>query len=144
MPDSLILDETIELLGGRAVSTVPECQGATFMLGPGWSEGAPQPEVDITETLALDGEIPIGERMSNRTISLPVVIQAPTRSALAAAREYLLRTVTKKSFSMRWTREGSTLPMLFDCFRAAASTVTQSLPVERGALASQVTVTFPA
>jgi hypothetical protein len=140
----MIIAEQIELLGGGVVSQIPECAGAMFHLGPGWDGGAPDPDIDFTANLASDGEIPIGRRASNRTFTLPIVIEAMNRIQLIAAREVLMRTIDKPTWSLRWTRDGSNLPSMFDCFRAGQATVTRSLPLETYAVACLVTITFPA
>jgi hypothetical protein len=141
--NSLIVGGIIELLGGGQQSANPLCPGATFRLAPGWDLSAPQPATDYVETLVLDGSRPYGYRSDNRQPVLPVVIQAPTVALLAAARELLLQTVNAQSWSLTWTRDGSTLPMILDCFRANATTVTYSIPFQ-DAFVSMVSVPFPA
>ena len=145
MADSLVIGEQIELIGpgGAAIdqfgtaSINPLCAGTVFRLiaptaargGMTWDLGAPQPTTDIVGSLLLDGERPYGYRASNRTITLPVIIKAPTFQALIAAREILLQEINEQTFTVRWTRDtlgplaGNTqaLPLLFDCFRAKAT-----------------------
>jgi hypothetical protein len=143
--DSLVLGEQIELIGagGAAIdpygtpSSNPLCTGTVFRLlapaaavgSPSWNLGAPQPTTDIVGSLLLDGERPFGYRAGNRTITLPVIIKAPSFQELAAAREILLKEVDQQTWTLRWTRDtagplaGNTvaLPLLFDCFRAQPS-----------------------
>jgi hypothetical protein len=121
--DSLIVGGLIELLGGGAgvQSSLPLCDGATFTLSPGFDLGAPQPVVDIVESLILNGERPYGTRASNRTIKLPVAITAPDRTTLAGARETLLELIDQQTWTLTWTRDGG-LPLILDCFRASPST----------------------
>jgi hypothetical protein len=142
--DSLIIADQIEVLGGGVPSTIPECQGAQFRLQPGWSGGSPQPTVDITATLALDGEVPIGRRASNRVITLPLAITAPNRVALIAAREVLMRAIDQPVWNLRWTRSGSQLPTIYDCFRANPTVITNILPLETSGITAMVTISFPA
>ena len=100
MTDSLIIADTIETLGDWIPSTDPVCAGATYFLAPDYDLSAPQPTSDYVESTILDGEVPVGRRASNRQITLPIVITAPDRLTLAAAREQLLRAVN----AQRWTR----------------------------------------
>ena len=142
MADSLVLGEQIELIGpgGAAVdqfgtaSINPLTAGAVYRLiaptaargGMTWDLGAPQPTTDVVGTLLLDGERPYGYRAANRTITLPIIIKAPSFQALIAAREVLLQEINEQTWTLRWTRDtagpfaGNTqsLPLLFDCFRA--------------------------
>lgn len=146
MADSLIIAGIIELLGGGSVSTNAQCMGATFRLAPGFNMSAPQPQQDIVANLILDGERPTGRRSANRTITLPIVIQAPTRAKLAGARELLLQTIDSQQWELKWTRDpesGSPLPTVFDCYRALPTVVTYSMAYER-ALVSQVSISFQA
>ena len=147
MSDSLIVGEQIELLGagGSAVDPYgtpaqnPLSAGATYRLlapssalgGGAYDLGAPQPTTDIVGSLLLDGERPFGYRTSNRTITLGVLIKAPTFQALIAAREILLQEINEQTWSLRWTRDtlgpyagnSLSLPLLFDCYRAQPSVV---------------------
>lgn len=152
MSDSLILGERIELLGGGAVSDIPECAGVVFHLGPGWTIGAPDPDVDILATTLGDGEVPIGYRASNRAIQLPITIIMPpgsgqtlaqARQLITAAREILLQIINQPTFSLRLTREGC-LPTLYDCHRASQAAPTFSLPVERTAQVLDLVISFTA
>lgn len=137
-----MLCELIELLGNGVASTIPECAGAMFRLAPGYSLGAPDPQSNVVAALILDGERPIGRRAGNRNPSIPVVIQAPDRATLAAAREVLIRAVDADYFTLKWTREGA-LPLVLDCFRAAATVIDYSIPHDR-ALVSTLALSFSA
>ena len=96
---------------------------------PAFDLGAPQPVTSIVGSLLLDGSRPFGYQAANRTITLPVKITAPDFQTLIGAREVLLREINQQTWTLRWTRDtsgplaGNTapLPLLFDCFRAAAS-----------------------
>ena len=129
MPDSLLINSMIELLGNGVPSVNPVCAGAIFRLAPGFDLSAPQPTADIVGSLVLDGERPFGYRASDRTITLPIVILVPQslgvdagRAVLAGARELLLQTIDQQTFTLTWTRNpppgGTALPLVFDCFRA--------------------------
>ena len=150
MADSLVVANAIELLGNQAVSTNPRCAGAQFMLQPGFSMGAPQPTTDYVASLILDGERPFGRRASNRTITLPVWIKAPSRYLLAAAREVLEEAIDQQFWTLAWTRDpgpgGTPLTLLLDCFRANPSVPVYNTLFEKqsGVLGSQITVSFPA
>src|SRR6266571_4253742 len=122
VPDSLIIADAIELLGGTVASAIPACAGAIFRLQPGYDLSAPQPTTDIVGSMLLDGERPFGRRASNRTISLPVIIDCPDFATLAAAREVLLQLVDAQTWTLTWTRSGG-LPIVFDCFRAQPTVV---------------------
>lgn len=142
--DSLIISQSIELLGGQAPCLVPDCAGAVFMLAPGFDANAPQPTTDVVAAMLLNGERPYGRRFSNRTITLPIVIQAPNRSLLTAARETLLEMINQDTFETVWTRTGAP-PMVFDCFRAHASVITYSTKNEKlGTPTAQLTISFDA
>src|SRR5258708_26807587 len=131
--DSLVVAESIELVGS-VVSTNPLCAGAVFLLQPGYDLGAPQPVTSIVGSLLLDGSRPFGYAAGNRTITLPIEISVPGDtgtparfSTLTAAREVLLKEINQQTWTLRWTRDpgtGPALPLLFDAFRAHASTWT--------------------
>jgi hypothetical protein len=142
VPDSLVIAGSIELLGGGTFSAIPACQGAQFRLAPGFDLSSPQPTTDIVSSLVLDGERPFGRRASNRTISLPVAITAPTRALLAGARETLLQAIDAQTWTLTWTRSGG-LPLVLDCFRALPTVVTYELKYDR-ALWSLITISFQA
>lgn len=144
--DSLLLAGRFQLLGGE-VSDDPACTGAIFRLGRAGGDldydlGMPQPQVDVLAALALDGERPVGRRASNRTMTIPLVILAPDRDTLAAAREALLSAIDADTFTLEWARAGQTT-MVFDCFRAGAAIYAYSLLRDRQ-LISTLDVTFTA
>jgi hypothetical protein len=148
MADSLIIANSIELLGGEAVSADPRFPGAQFMLAPGFSLGAPQPTTDFVASLILDGERPFGRRSSNRTITLPIVIKALTRASLAAAREALEGAINQQTWTLTWTRDpgpgGTPLPLVFDCFRAQPTVPAYNTNYEKQANIGLLTITFQA
>jgi hypothetical protein len=142
--DSLTIGETIELMGqpGGVPSLIPELtnatgQAAVFQLlappqgggsglsyGMSYDLGAPQATTDIVQSLLLDGERPFGFRASNREIHLPVKITAPDIPTMNAARELLLATTDRQTWTLTWTPVASGLPLVFDCFRALPPTIT--------------------
>jgi hypothetical protein len=151
LADSLVLANIIELLGQDAgvPSAIPSCAGAIFRLGDDYDLGAPVPVVDILGELAVDGERPFGQRASNRTIKLPVVIEVPfsagsddPRKTLAAAREVLLSAVNQQVWTLTQTRDGGS-PLIFDCFRASAYDITYDHASDIS-LACQLEITFQA
>ncbi|HMH89687.1 MAG TPA: hypothetical protein VK586_01250 [Streptosporangiaceae bacterium] len=154
MADSLVIANQIELLGVDSVpgipgvvSANPRCAGARFMLAQGFDLGAPQPTTDFVASLVLDGERPYGRRASNRTVTLPIVIQAPTRLLLAAAREVLEEAIDQDYWTLTWTRDpgpgGTPLPLILDCFRAQPTVPVYNTRFDKQN-ASQLTITFPA
>jgi len=152
--DSLVLAGQFELLAGGVVSDHPACPGAVFRLGRAggaldYDLGMPQPVQDLVASLALDGERPKGRRASNRTMVVPVVIQVPItgdqvadRSLLAAAREALWQAIDGDRWELTWARGGG-LPVVFDCFRAGATTYEYSLLRDKS-LISTMDITFQA
>jgi hypothetical protein len=142
-PDSLVIGGVIELMGGEG--GVP-CQlpdltdaasGASVQFriatpggqlqtlsggvsGP-YDLGDPQPTQDFVETLLLDGERPFGSRTSNRTMVIPVQINAPTQQTLNAARDYLLSVINQQEFEVSWTPAATGLTTIYKCFRALPS-----------------------
>ena len=146
MAESLTLDGVIELCGGgNVISTQPQCPGAVFTLGGASGDfdfGAHQPVTEPVGSLILDGEYLTGTRSSNRTISLPVLIRAPTQTVLTGARELLLQTVNQRQWQMVWTRNGGQ-PLVFDCMRAGPASIVYSL-TDLDALACRVGVSFEA
>jgi hypothetical protein len=146
--DSLVIAGKIELLGDEAVSLDPRCPGARFMLAPGFDLSAPQPTTDFVASLILDGERPFGRRASNRTVTLPLVIRAPTRAILAAAREVLAEAIDAQCWTLTWTRDpgpgGTPLPLVLDCFRALPTVPVYNTSYEKQANLQQLTVSFPA
>jgi len=144
--DSLVLAGQFELLGGGVVSTNPACPGAVFRLDDGWDFGSPQPVPALIAAMALDGEKPTGRRVSNRTMVIPVVIQAPSLLLVEAAREVLLAAVAAEQWIMTYTADaegGTPLPLVFDCYAATASAPVYSLAENRSHLA-HLAITFPA
>jgi hypothetical protein len=150
--DSLVLARTIELLGGGQPSTLPQCAGAIFRLGRGYDLGNPQPVVDLLTTLMGDGSRPVGWRADNRTIVLPVTIAVPStgnlpqdRLMLSGARELLLEAISADEFTLMWAPDGQAgaLNLIWDCFRAKASTVAHDVLLNRQRI-SELVVTFDA
>ena len=148
MSDSLVIANSVELLGGGVASVNPLCAGATFRLQPGFDLSAPQPTTDFVASLILDGERPFGRRASNRLIKLPIWITAPDRRTLAAAREVLEQAVDQDIWTITWTRDpgpgGTPLPLIIDCFRAQPTVPTYNTLFEKEVLGLQVTLTIPA
>jgi hypothetical protein len=150
MADSLTIAGIIELLGGPGgvPSTLPQCPGAVFRLLPGYDMGSPQPTVDVTGSLLLDGERPYGRRASNRQITLPILIRGATQDAagfsnLAAAREVLMQAIDAQTWQLAWSRDGGPGPLILECFRGLPSVVEWGgfwnlYPI------SKITVSFPA
>jgi hypothetical protein len=148
--DSLVIGSIIELLGGGVASTHPLCAGAMFRLAPGWDLSAPQPSGGTVASLLLGGGLPVGQHIDNRQPSLPVVIVVPStgnltadRATLAGAREVLAQAVNADRWQMVWTRDGSGLPLVFDCFHAKPVVRSYSEPHDLG-LVSQMQVSFEA
>jgi hypothetical protein len=148
MADSLLVGGRIELLGDQAVSADPRCPGAQFMLAPGFDLGSPQPTADYVASLILDGERPFGRRASNRVLTLPLLIKAPTRAILAAAREVLAEVIDAQAWSLTWTRDpgpgGTALPLVLDCFRARPTVPVYNTQWEKQACITALTVSFEA
>ena len=152
MADSLIVAGSIELLGmgtsgaNGVVSSLPLCKGAVFTVDPGLDMGSPQPVVDLVESLILNGERPYGTRASNRTISLPISIIAPTRTLLAGAIETLLALIDQQTWTLQWTRDpgsGTALPLILDCFRANPSKPVYNL-IDAVQMQASITIEFQA
>ena len=150
MADSLIVANAVELLGGGVPSVNPLCYGAIFKLryGSDFDLGSPQPTTDFIASLILDGERPFGRRASNRTIKLPVIITAPTRQILAAAREVLEQAVDQDVWTLTWVRDpgpgGTALPLIIDCFRAQPTVAVYDPVIESRGLTMQLELTIPA
>ncbi len=160
MTDSLVLANQIELLGGGVTSINPLCPGAMFKLaysdsgisgstssGGAFNLGAPQPTTDFVASLILDGERPFGRRASNRTITLPIIITAPSRLILASAREVLEQVIDQDIWTITWTKDaggGTPLPLLIDCFRAQPSVPVYNLIAEERAFTMQLELNIPA
>lgn len=164
MPDSLVLADRFELLGGPGgvQSDIPELMnaagiGAVFRIyappttgGQGfsaqetWTLGEPQPVIDITQTLMLDGERPFGARSSNRTVSLPIVITAPDQVTLTAAREMLMQAVDAQTFTMIYTPASTGLSTVFDCFRALPADYAYGFMQNQPIPICNITLTFQA
>src|SRR5882672_7751767 len=144
MADSLTIGDSIELLG-LVPSTIPQCAGAIFTLADPFDFGAPQPTPDLTASMILDGEAVHGRRASNRTMSVPVVIRAPNRRVLDAARETLMAAIDSQQWVLIYTMDpggGLTpLPLVFDCQRADATVVHWSL-LRHKQLVSDVVLSF--
>lgn len=151
MPDSLVIANTIELLGGGVLSANPLCPGAMFQLQQNADPGAPQPTTQFIASLLLDGERPFGRRASNRTIKLPILISAPNRQILAAAREVLQQAIDQDYFTVTWSRDplngnpgNIPLTAVFDCFRAQPTVPVFNTRLENQLCKMQLSVTIPA
>src|ERR1700681_3362997 len=151
MPDSLVIANTIELLGGGVLSANPLCPGAMFQLQQNADPGAPQPTTQFIASLLLDGERPFGRRASNRTIKLPILISAPNRQILAAAREVLQQAIDQDYFTITWSRDPAngnpgSIPQtaVFDCFRAQPTVPVFNTRLENQLCKMTLSVTIPA
>lgn len=126
--NSLVIADAIELIGppGGVASVNAACPGAIFRLQPGGDLGMPQPTTSYVSSLLLDGERPFGDRSSDRTVTLPIDIEAPTFAILEAAREVLMEAINAETFTLTWTRaqgaDPGQLPLVFECFRALPTT----------------------
>ncbi len=135
--DSLVVAELFELMGGPAAvpNGLPELVnaagvGTTFRLlspsGGGsaasasltWDLGMAQPTTDIVQSLLIDGERPFGQRSSNRTITLPILIRSPDYVTLTAAQELLMQAIDAQTWTLAWTPGNTGLTQVYDCFRA--------------------------
>jgi hypothetical protein len=122
-----------------------------FRLGDQYSFGTPQPVVDFVITMMGDGERPVGFRMANRAMSIPVTLIIPAsgdpvgdRQKLSAAREALFQAINVDQFELVWTPDGDiNRKTVFDCWRAKASTVDFNYKHEKG-LVMVVTIEFDA
>ena len=162
--DSLVIADLIETmgtLGGPTPSQIPELVNssgvaASFRIlapasdnsaGLGYTMSydlsAPQPTTDIVQSMLLDGERPFGYRASNRTITLPILIQAGDQNTLTAAREILMQLIDQQTWTLTWTPGASGLPLVFDCFRALPTVVTYGFMYNQ-AFASIYTLSFQA
>lgn len=143
--DSLVIGGIIEIMGGPGgvPSTVPGLvdqatgQAAAFRIStPGgqlqtlsqsgagpYDLGDPQPTQDFVESLLLDGERPFGARTSNRTMTIPIGIYAPSQQTLCAARDYLLSVIDQQTFEMASTPAANGLTTIYECFRALPSVI---------------------
>lgn len=145
MADSLVIAGTIETLGGGVPSEHPLCEGAIFRLRADFDLSSPPPGVGDIANMLLPSD-----QGTARTITLPVAIIVPPtgdpvadRSTLIGARELLLLSVAADEWPLTWTRDGTDLPMIFDCFEAEAAVVEYSLIRDRQLL-SLVAVSFNA
>jgi hypothetical protein len=140
--DSLVVAETIELLGGGVLSGLPQCPDASLILQPGYSLGSPQTVTDLIAALATDGERPYGHRASNRKLQLPVKITAPDRDQLAAAREALLQATDAQTWTLTYTHDGGD-PFVLDCYRAEPADPDYDLDTEQQGI-EQIRLNFEA
>jgi hypothetical protein len=127
--DSLVLNNTIELMMNGAPSQDPRCFGATFWLLPAYSFGNPVPAV-------------AGKASANRVHKIPVGISAPTREIVLAAREVLVALVDRPRWVMTWRKDGGP-DTCFDCLRATSSVIEWDTKVEQQ-LHAKLTLTFDA
>lgn len=112
-----------------------------ILMGGGRGFGDPVPDTTTTARILLDGDVVTGDRASNRTVKLQLVLRPGLSvSDQATAQTNLFQTVNQAKWSMTWTPDG--LPaVVFDCFRGS---------IERGwdtymqSVYDTVTLTFPA
>lgn len=149
MADSLVIASTFELMMGDlgpVMSTIPGLENTTIALddqNDKFDLGTHQPTVDILASLITDGERPQGRRSSNRILSIPIAIISDTRDNLSYAREMVFRLADQESFTTRYTRDGSSAPMILDCWRAEPADVTYQ-PVVEQQFACQLVLNFEA
>ena len=146
--DSLTL-AGIELLG-LTPSMFPECEGAIFALDPAFDLSSAQITSSAIAGLLLDGEQVTNFRASNRAVTLPVSIVVNSTGdsvadtlTLDSARELLLRSASQERYQLVWTRDGSGLPLTFDCMGLTTAVVNWAIE-DSLSLVSQVTLTFQA
>lgn len=125
--DSLVLNNTIELLMQGAPSQDPRCLGAVFQLLPAYSFGNPPPA---------------GAKTDLRTHKIPIGIRGPDRATVIAAREVLVASVSRHEWVLTW-RKGDGPDTCFDCFHATTTAVVWDSRYERQNV-GQVEITFPA
>jgi phage-related protein len=142
MTDSLVIANFVELMKQGVASSDPRCPGAIFQLMPGYTFGNPVPDQSIIASMSGDGEIPLGERASNRTHVVPVGISAPNRAILVQAREVLVALVDQPQWLLTWRRD-SAPDTVFECFRATTSVINYDTRYERQNVGS-LTLTFTA
>lgn len=114
MSDSLLLANTLELLGGA---------GATYNVMDGQRQfGDPQAVTQIVKAQLTMGSYVTGDFTDNRTINLQIGIWAPNRLALAQA-DSALRAIVNSSLptTLKYTPDGG-LPIIFDVFRGQVGT----------------------
>jgi hypothetical protein len=149
MAHSLVINNTHELLGGGVKSTLAQCPNAVFRLAPNWDLSAPDPQTDLLQQLAVDGEQPTGRRAGNRHVTLQIVILAPNMFVLAGAKEALLASVNDLRWPLKWTRDpadnpgGLPMPVVFECKRADQAVPVYSLVKESNRQAD-ITISFQA
>lgn len=85
----------------------------------GWERGAPAPTVSQIVSTVLDGSAVTGRSAGNRQISLPLYVEATDRLSMAGLTNQVLQLVDQPSWTLTWTPDGG-LPVVFDCYRAAA------------------------
>jgi hypothetical protein len=143
--DSLVLGQTIEMMGGAGgvpcqsvpalldtngvgpryrILAPPSLNSAAYGYETSYDLNAPQPTQDVVASMLLDGERPFGTRASNRTMTLPVIIfgtQAGGMKQVLAAREYLMSLIDRQTWQMTWTPADTGKPLIYDCFRALPS-----------------------
>jgi hypothetical protein len=143
--DSLVLAQTIELMGGAGgvscqaipalldsngvgprfrILAPPSMNSAAYGYESSYDLNAPQPTQDVVASMLLDGERPFGTRASNRTISLPVIIFGTLAGGMRqvlAAREYLMSLIDRQTWQITWTPADTGKPLIYDCFRALPS-----------------------
>ena len=125
--DSLVLNNTVELLMQGAPSQDPRCLGAVFQLLPAYSFGNPPGR---------------GGKNDFRTHKIPIGIRGPNRATVIAAREVLVALVDRHSWVLTWKKDDGP-DTCFDCFRATTSVIEYNSKYERQNV-GQVTITAEA
>lgn len=131
MTDSLIVGG-YELIGA---TTNPE-----YRLAPDWDFGEGEPDTVTISSQFLDGDAVVGDRTANRTIKLPVMVYAASRTDLTSKID-LLRRAVNASWALTWTPDQG-LPLVFDCFRAKVTRVRDC--VRDAMFSADVTIDCPA
>lgn len=91
--------------------------------------------------LLYDGSLVVGRRATNRQMTLPLQVKAPTRLLLAQRVAALLTAADSPSWVLTWTPDAG-LPIAWDCFRAQPNVGWDM--IEEGAFSQQVDLVFEA
>lgn len=117
-----------------------ELNSGPYLLGD-FDSGNGQVITATVESVLFDGDVVSGSRTGNRTITLPVVIQATSATDRAAKLNALYRLVDLPKFTLTFTPDDG-LPVTWDCYRGQVD-VQRNLKRERQRI-MVCTITIPA
>jgi hypothetical protein len=131
--DRLLLNGLYQLIG-------PTTNGE-YRLGDDCDFGVPVPDTATISGVLLDGDRVVGDRTSNRVMSIPVVVIGTSATDLALKVNRIIQTVDSAAFTLAWTPAGG-MTVIYDGYRG--SWARERVPGRDSRFITVIRITFPA